>query len=107
MHHPKPQLRAVRDDDLPFLFELYASTRDSELALTNWSDEQKHAFLTMQFQAQTTHYNQHFSLASFDLIIIDDETIERLYVDRQKDEIRIIDIAYCHTIATVASAPGC
>jgi ribosomal protein S18 acetylase RimI-like enzyme len=54
----------------------------------------------MQFHSQTSHYNEHFSLASFNLIVLDVESIGRFYVDRQNVEIRIIDIAllphYCN-----------
>ncbi|MEE9411953.1 MAG: GNAT family N-acetyltransferase [Methylococcales bacterium] len=95
----KPSLRAVCENDQPFLYQLYASTRESELSLTGWTDAQKHAFLQMQFKVQTSYYNEHFVAASFNLVILDDEAIGRLYVYRQRDEIKIIDIAllpnYC------------
>ena len=42
-------LRDVTPDDQPFLFEVYASTRIDELQGTGWPDEQKLAFIRMQF----------------------------------------------------------
>lgn len=87
------RFRPIQDTDQPFLCRLYASTRTEELALTGWNDAQQQAFLRQQFEAQHAFYSQHFSAARFDLILLDDEPVGRLYVDRRADEIRIIDIA--------------
>ena len=87
------QFRPVQDQDLAFLYRLYASTREQELAVTGWDETQKRAFLTMQFEAQHNFYKDHFATARFDLILLDGEPIGRIYVDRRVDEIRIIDIA--------------
>ena len=86
-------LRPITEDDLEFLYEVYASTRQEELAVTGWSDDEKEKFLRMQFHAQHTHYQQHFGDADFDVILSGDTPIGRLYVYRQPDEIRITDIA--------------
>ena len=51
--------RPIADADLPFLARLYASTRMEELAVTDWSDAQKTAFLQSQFDAQHAHYQKH------------------------------------------------
>ena len=61
--------------------------------MLDWTPQQKQAFLVMQFQAQHTFYMQEFAGSSFDIIEQDGEPIGRLYVDRRRDEIRIIDIA--------------
>jgi ribosomal protein S18 acetylase RimI-like enzyme len=95
-HHvviPGIVLRAASEQDLPFLFRVYASTREEELALTGWSEEQRSAFLTMQFDAQHRYYREHFPAARFDVIEVAGEAAGRLYVDRCNDEIRVIDIA--------------
>ncbi len=44
--------RPIRPDDEAFLYEVYASTRTEELAVVDWDDTQKAAFLHMQFAAQ-------------------------------------------------------
>lgn len=85
--------RAIQDGDLPFLHEVYASTREDELNQTDWSQEQIQAFLRMQFGAQHAYYQQQFPDAQYQIILADDEPIGRLYVDRRPEEIRIIDIA--------------
>jgi GNAT superfamily N-acetyltransferase len=86
-------LRPARPEDLPFLAEVYASTRSEELALTNWTDEQKTAFCQMQFEAQHRHYQQYYSGACFDVIEWEGRPVGRLYVARWEKEIRIVDIA--------------
>lgn len=86
-------LRPITDDDLPFLNDVYASTRQEELAPVPWSEAEKEAFLRMQFDAQHRHYAEHYPNASFDVILVDGAAAGRLYVDRRETEIRIVDIA--------------
>lgn len=86
-------LRPVTAADVPFLEELYASTRESELALVPWDQEQKQAFVRSQFAAQSAHYTTHFPRASVDVILLDGVAAGRLYVNRRPREIHIIDIA--------------
>ena len=85
--------RPIGEEDLPFLRELYASTRADEMVVVPWDEAQKRAFLEMQFEAQHTYYLEQFADASFDLILQDGEPIGRLYIDRRDDEHRLIDIA--------------
>ena len=86
-------LRAITDADQPFLYQLYASTREEELAIVPWSEEQKQTFLAFQFNAQHTFYQSQFKDACFWVIEQASVPIGRLYLDRRTDEIRIIDIA--------------
>ena len=88
-----PELRAETAEDEEFLFTLYASTRAQELALTNWSDEQKTQFCRQQFSAQTIHYRQHNPAAQFSVILRAGARAGRLYVNREEGKIHIIDIS--------------
>jgi ribosomal protein S18 acetylase RimI-like enzyme len=72
---------------------VYASTRAEELAVTDWSEEQKTQFLRQQFTAQDAHYRAHYPSAEFSVIEREGLPIGRLYVDRWTKEIRIMDIA--------------
>jgi len=45
------QLRAVEEKDAAFIEAVYRTTREAELALTNWSEYQKSAFISMQSTA--------------------------------------------------------
>jgi len=86
-------LRPERTDDLEFLHRLYATTRADEMALVNWSPEEKGLFLQSQFEAQHSYYLEHFQESRFDVIEQAGLAIGRLYVARWPDDIRIIDIA--------------
>ena len=86
-------LRPITDDDLPFLLEVYAAARTDELAQVPWSEAEKQAFLTSQFNAQHHHYQTYYQTASFDIIVQNGQPIGRFYVDRWPNEIRIVDIA--------------
>jgi ribosomal protein S18 acetylase RimI-like enzyme len=86
-------LRPVTAEDTEFLYEVYASTRQEELAVTGWSDAQKEEFLRMQFTAQKKYYEANYPGAEFQIILLKDQPIGRLYVHRTPDEIRIMDIA--------------
>jgi ribosomal protein S18 acetylase RimI-like enzyme len=85
--------RAIRPEDEPFLRRVYASTREEELSIVPWDDDQKDAFLRMQFDAQHRYYHDQFPEASFDVILLQGRPVGRLYVNRQGDAIQIIDIA--------------
>lgn len=85
--------RPIEPGDETFLYALYASTREPEMALTNWSDAQKESFLQMQYHAQSTDYARNYPDAQFDLVLCDGCSAGRLYLDRRENEIRIIDIA--------------
>jgi ribosomal protein S18 acetylase RimI-like enzyme len=89
----KLTLRPVRDLDLEFLFRLYASTREEELAVVPWTPEEKEAFLRQQFGAQHRYWKEHYGGASFDVVLVDGAPAGRLYVDRWAREHRIVDIS--------------
>ena len=84
-------LRPVREDDEALLLEIYAGTRADEMALVPWDTAQKQAFLQMQLSAQRDHYRSYFPAARHDLILVGDQPVGRLYVDRRASEIRILD----------------
>lgn len=85
--------RPITSDDEALLYRIYASTREEELAVVDWDDAQKAAFLSMQFAAQHSHYQQYYPDAAFEVILLNGQPAGRLYVDRWPEEIRIIDIA--------------
>jgi ribosomal protein S18 acetylase RimI-like enzyme len=86
-------LRPAEPGDRDFLLRVYASTREEELRLVDWDDEQKAAFVQQQFEAQDSYYREHYHPATFDVIEVDGQPAGRLYVARWEDEIRIVDIA--------------
>lgn len=90
--HPQLRLRPVSDADLPFLQSLYASVREEELRPTGWPEQQKAAFLAMQFQAQQKAYAAY---ADTEYLIVQhgQQEIGRLYLQHQPEAISIVDIS--------------
>jgi ribosomal protein S18 acetylase RimI-like enzyme len=86
-------VRLARNGDTEFLFQVYASTRSEELARIDWTEEEKRAFLMMQFNAQRQDYLARFP-ESEQLIVLDNGTpAGRLWVNGSEEEIRLLDIA--------------
>lgn len=85
-------LRPITKEDEPFLLSLYALSRAAELSLVPWTQEQKDAFVKMQFDSQHSHYQTHFPDASYNVILFDEKSAGRLYVLRDAEQIRVLDI---------------
>jgi ribosomal protein S18 acetylase RimI-like enzyme len=85
--------RPITAVDLPFLFAVYASTRAEELAPVPWTDTQKTAFLTQQFNAQHTDYQHNYVRAEWLVVMRAGTSVGRLYIDRNAREHSVIDIA--------------
>jgi RimJ/RimL family protein N-acetyltransferase len=82
---------ALAEDEL-FLREVYACTRAQELAAVPWNEEQREAFLRMQFDAQHSHYHGQFPDASYQVILHEAQPIGRFYVHRTEEDIRVLDL---------------
>lgn len=86
-------IRREAETDLPFLLQLYASTREREMALVPWDEAAKQAFVEMQFSAQRLHYRGAYPDGVFAIVEKDGAPAGRLYVNRSARELRVIDIA--------------
>jgi ribosomal protein S18 acetylase RimI-like enzyme len=86
-------LRPATDADRDFLLSVYASSRAEELDQVTWAPGQREAFVEMQFAAQDREYHRANPDGSFDVIEVDGRPAGRLYVDRRRGELRIVDIA--------------
>ncbi len=86
-------LRPARPAVEQFLLEVYASTREAELALTDWTPAHKEQFARMQGEAAERHYREHYPGAEFDVVLVDGQPAGRLYLWRTEEEIRVVDIA--------------
>ncbi|MDD5112528.1 MAG: GNAT family N-acetyltransferase [Methylobacter sp.] len=86
------QFRPITKDDMDFLHKVYASTRELELQQTDWNDEQKKAFVDMQFNAQHTFYMQNYHDATFEVISYKGAPAGRLYLLKSPKELLIVDI---------------
>lgn len=86
------QLRPVEERDNLFIETVYRSTREDELKMTNWTEQQKNAFLIMQSMAQLAEYKTKFPGAAYQIIMFNGIDAGRLYTWETADEIRLIDI---------------
>lgn len=86
-------IRNMLPGDENFLRRVYASTREDEMRLVNWTNEQKEAFLNMQFDAQTRHYAIHYPQAEYFIIEKENKPIGRLILEKTKSQLLIMDIA--------------
>jgi ribosomal protein S18 acetylase RimI-like enzyme len=86
-------LRALRDDDLPWLRDLYASTRADEMAPVPWPETAKRAFLDQQFALQHQHYLTHY--ADTDFLAIERKgrgPVGRYYLQRGAPDHLLVDV---------------
>ncbi len=86
-------VRPVEVADEEFSLSVYASTRADELALVDWTDEQKAAFVQMQFDAQRQSYLYQYPQAQFYIIEEAGRRAGRMIVARSADSILLMDIA--------------
>lgn len=87
------QLRPYRADDQEFLFKLYASTRQQEIAAFGWPEAQQQAFLRMQFTTQQRWYASAYPEAEHQIIEREGVAVGRLLVLRQAGSVLLVDIA--------------
>jgi ribosomal protein S18 acetylase RimI-like enzyme len=90
---PLVSLRDVQGADNDFLFELFSSTRIDELAVVPWSDEQKAAFLRMQFDAQTRYYSDTFPYMDYRIVLVDGHRAGRIMTTPLPGDLHVIDIS--------------
>src|SRR6266545_1272143 len=91
------RLRPAISEDEPFLRNLFATTRADELALMNWDENQKQAFIAMQFNAQSRQYVMSYPRAQNSIVLWNDDPIGRLLLDRGEREFTLVDIALLPT----------
>jgi ribosomal protein S18 acetylase RimI-like enzyme len=86
------RLRPEQPEDTSFNYRLFAQTRSADLEPLALDPVQKDALLRQQFQLQAAHYRERFPAAAFSIIELESAPIGRLYLNRSKDEILVIDI---------------
>ena len=89
---PTVDRRPVVDDDRELLFELFCSALAPDNALLMLPPAERETLLRMQFDARERQYRATYTLADFDLLLLDDMPVGNLYVDRGDNEYVLIDI---------------
>src|SRR5262245_35328526 len=86
--------RPMVEADMPFMRRVEASTVEDELDPLDWSDDQKAAFVDMQFRAQHSHYRTHYAEMDWLVILFAGQPVGRLYLDRRQQADVVVDIAF-------------
>jgi len=86
-------VRRIEAGDLPFLDDLYASTRADEIAASGWPQEAQRRFLAQQFRFQHLYYQEHYPDADFLLLLQRQAPIGRLYWRAAGQDASLIDIS--------------
>ena len=86
------QLRMAEKKDGTFIETVYRSTREAELSLTNWPEQQKKAFIIMQLMAQLAEYKKNYPGAVYQIVLYKKKAAGRFYTWENDNEIRLIDI---------------
>ncbi len=86
-------LRPAAPADRDFLFRLYASTREEELALVPWPPGMKETFLRQQFEARTRDYESRSNAGENVIVLRDGHPVGQLWVERSHGELRVLDVA--------------
>ena len=85
-------VRQEQPADAPFLFDLYASTRQDELEAWGWPPVFRETFLHQQFRA-SQGYRQTFPDAESQIVLVNGVQAGRLVVHRSPAEMRVVGIA--------------
>lgn len=84
--------RPETPEDEPFLRRVFECARAAELELLPGNDEQRAAFLDLQFRAQRAHYHRMYPHGSFFVIFFEGDPIG-YWVVNQTESIHLVDIA--------------
>lgn len=90
-------LRPALAEDSDFLFELFLDARAGEFSLLPLEGAQREFLLRMQFEAQQRGYAARFPASTDAIVLFGNRPVGRLWLARNQDEIRLLDIALLST----------
>lgn len=85
--------KPVSEEDQPFLYRLFATTRERELAFMNGDEARKDMFLKFQFEAQSSDFQTRFAGAEHHIILCDDQPVGQIMVYTTEEKILLVDIS--------------
>lgn len=83
----------ANSEDEPFLFLMYAGTRQEETAGWGWRPEELEPFLRMQFSLRERAYRLQYPHAERRIILLDAVRIGQMIVNESESELRLVDIS--------------
>lgn len=87
------RLRAAGTGDESFLLKLFGTTRSDELAALAWNPAQAEMFITMQYKTQRQNYETTYPDAENKIILLNEQPVGRILVDRGAAEFLLVDIS--------------
>lgn len=85
--------RSATDADRPFRIELYASTREAELAVLPWDETARRAFIQQQFNARERSWQATFPAAAHEIVEVDSERVGVIATVDSEGSLHVLDIA--------------
>lgn len=85
-------LRPATTEDRPFIMKVFAATRSDELAMLG-DAALIETLVRMQFEAQQHSYSSAYPNADSSIVMLGDQPIGRMLVNRGEDAIWLVDIA--------------
>lgn len=86
-------LRPVEKKDDSFIESVYRSTREDELKLTNWPEQQKQAFVHMQLMMQLSEFKEKYPGAFYQIVMYKKKPAGRFYIRESENEILLMEIS--------------
>ena len=93
MHAASVTLRPETAEDIPFLRDLFLSTKDENEGWRDLDPSQRTSLLESQFEFQYKQYHSAYPGAWHTIITVDGKPAGRLYVWKTHEQLRIIDIS--------------
>ncbi|MCZ0830265.1 GNAT family N-acetyltransferase [Brevibacillus halotolerans] len=84
--------KVASEADDGFLFQVYASTREQEIAEWGWTKQQQEEFLQMQYTCQKRSYESNYPHMEWYVIVHQQEPIGRLLINKQHDYWTLADM---------------
>lgn len=79
--------------DEAFLYELYASVRQDEVAAWGWPAAEQHAFIRAQYECQRQSYSLYYPHSVDKIVLWHDDRVGRILTARVADDIALVDLA--------------
>lgn len=87
------RLRRLKPSDYAWLLELYKDVRRLEWEFLPLNSDQKRALFQQQQTIQLNYYRANFVRPRFEIILLEDTPIGRLFTNRDGAGVRVLDIA--------------
>jgi len=86
-------LRDPAEADKPFLYAVYASTREEEMNAWGWEEQEQAAFLRMQYDFQCRSYSMQYPSLEDQVIVCEGARVGRIATAQSEEGMTIVDIA--------------